>query len=157
VHALRADVLGFLFQSANAAANAPAVHFELCFAGTSGADSAAQARHLRPVSRQARQEVVELREFHLQLTFPGAGVPGENIQNDLGAIDDTAVSRAFNVALLCGGEFTIEDEQVGSCACRQLPNFIQLAAADERGGIQPLARLENPVLDRGAGALGEFL
>lgn len=86
---------------------------QLRFAGSPGADAAAQARHLFSVSGKARQRVVELREFYLQAPFAGARAAGENVEDELGAVDYLAVERLLQIALLRGGQIVIEDDGIG--------------------------------------------
>src|SRR6185312_10379206 len=61
--------------------DAPTVGFELGFARAARADARAQSRHRRPVSCQSRQQVVQLRELYLQLSFSGTRATRENIQD----------------------------------------------------------------------------
>ena len=70
----------------DAAVNLPAVGFQLGFAGTSGADAAAQLRHLHASSGQSRQHVFELRQFHLQLAFARSRVAGKDVEDQLRAV-----------------------------------------------------------------------
>ena len=97
----------------DAAGDAAAVGFQLGFAGTAGADAAAQPRHLHAVAGEARQQVVQLRQFHLQAAFAGAGARGEDIEDELGAVDDLGIEGLFQVALLGGGQVVVEDDDVG--------------------------------------------
>ena len=85
---------------ANAAGNLPLVGFELRFTGAAGADAAAELGHFNSPPRQARQHVIELGEFDLELAFLGAGVAGEDVENELGAVDDAGVDGFLDVALL---------------------------------------------------------
>ena len=76
--------------------------FRALFPGAARADAAAETRHLRAMAGQPRQQVIQLREFDLQLAFARAGAAGKNIQDELRAVDDFAIERAFEVALLVG-------------------------------------------------------
>ena len=93
----------------DAAVDSAAVGFELGFTGPAGSDAAAQAGHRRAMSGQARQQVVELREFDLQLAFPGPRAAGEDIEDQLGAVEDFTVERLFEIALL--GAATARDRK----------------------------------------------
>src|SRR5262245_9017966 len=81
------------------AGDAAAVGFELGFAGTAGADSAAEARHLDAASGEPRQAVIQLREFDLQAAFASAGTRREDVENELCAVDDLGIQRFLEVAL----------------------------------------------------------
>jgi hypothetical protein len=89
--ALRTDTLNAFGKNANSPPDAPPVHFQLLFTGTARADAAAQAREYGSVSRKPGQQVVQLGEFHLELPFPAASPAGEDIEDDLGAIDDLQI------------------------------------------------------------------
>src|SRR5258708_3084565 len=71
-------------------------------ATASSAAFSAEARHFRPMARQPRQKVIELRQLDLQLAFAAARVPRKNIQNELRAVNDAAFGDALNVSLLHG-------------------------------------------------------
>jgi hypothetical protein len=45
---------------------------------------------------------VELGEFDLELAFAGAGGAGEDVEDELGAVDDAGFDDALDVALLRG-------------------------------------------------------
>ena len=107
------DRLQPLFQMADALANAPPVDFELGFAGTAGADAAAQARQMGPLARQARQQIFELRQLDLQLAFVAARALGENIENQLAAVDDANFERRFQIALLRRRQILVDDDEIG--------------------------------------------
>ena len=51
-------------------------------------------------SGQARQRVIQLSEFDLQLPFAASRMPRENIQNQLRAINHAAFGLFLDVALL---------------------------------------------------------
>ncbi len=71
----------------NAFAHAAPVDLELGFARTPAADAARKAGHGRVLGDQPGQHVVQLRQLHLQLALPAARALGENVQNQLGAVD----------------------------------------------------------------------
>src|SRR5262249_7884609 len=60
-------------QIANARADEPAVLFELGFAGTTRADTAADTTEVAPHLPQPRQRVFELRQLDLKARFDGTG------------------------------------------------------------------------------------
>ena len=67
----------------------------LRFARPARADAAAQPRHLHAVPGQPRQQVVQLRQLHLQPAFAGARARGEDIEDELGAVDDLGIRAPF--------------------------------------------------------------
>src|ERR1051325_2316385 len=65
--ALRLDVA---LEAVDAIANTAAIHLQFCFTGTAPADAAGQARKGGILSGdQPRQEILQLSELHLNLTF----------------------------------------------------------------------------------------
>src|SRR2546430_2408580 len=83
-------------------------------------------------------------------------MPRENIENQLRAVDDPTFRRLFNVALLHRREVTIEDDQWRPVRGGFSANFIQLATADERGGIRSVTHLEDGSSDLRARAARQF-
>ena len=151
-----ADIFQLLLNMANAAIDFAAIGFQLSFTGAAGADAAAELRHLDAASGQSRQQILQLRQFHLQLAFPSAGVAGEDVEDKLGPVENARIEFTFQVALLRGRELVIEDNQVGRGGGHGAFQLFQFAAADERGGIGLLAALQDLAGDTGAGAGGQF-
>ena len=156
---------------ADAVANPAAVGFKFLFAGTAHADAscsaarstgataaalAAETRHRRSLSRQTGQHVIQLRQFHLQLAFAAPRMTGENIQNQLRAVDHPAFRGFLDVSLLHGREVAVEDDERRFVRRGFGANFIQLAAADERGGIRGIAHLKDGSGDLRARATRQF-
>ncbi len=83
-------------------------------------------------------------------------MPRKNIENKLRAIDNPAFGVFLDVALLNGREIAIENNQWGVFGIGFGENFVEFAAADERGGIGFVAQLENGAGDRSARAAGEL-
>jgi hypothetical protein len=87
-----------------------AIRLQLSLAGTARADATTELGHFYSASAQARQEILQLRQFHLQLSFSRAGMAGENIQDQLSAIDHSRTNFSLNIALLRSCEIMIEDQ-----------------------------------------------
>ena len=79
----------------DAALDAAPVGFELGLAGAACADAAAQLGHGFAAPGQPRQHVFKLRQLDLELAFASAGVTGEDVQNQLGAIEHPARQRGL--------------------------------------------------------------
>ena len=103
-HALQAPLDGL-----NALVNPPPVGFEFGFARPARSDSAAQPRHRRAVAGQAGQQIIQLRQLHLQLAFARARAPREDIQDELGPVENLDVQRFFQIALLGRRQLVVED------------------------------------------------
>jgi len=134
-----------------------AVGFELGFAGAAGADAAAELRHGATPTGEARELVFELGELDLELAFAGFGVAGEDVQDELGAVDDVAGEARLDVAELRGGEVVVEEDQRGVGAGDDGDDLVELALADEAGWIGLLAALDERRGDGRASGTGEFL
>ena len=81
-----------------------------------GADAAARAAHRLAPAPQAGQQVVELRELHLGLALPAAGVQREDVEDQGGAIDHLHAEPFLERAELPGRELLVQDHGVGAAA-----------------------------------------
>ena len=58
----------------------------------------------------------DLGQFDLQLGFVGAGAGGEDVEDQLGAVEDFASLMIFSRSRdLVGGQVVVEDDDVGLC------------------------------------------
>jgi hypothetical protein len=73
-------VIDLALQRVDARPDAPAVRFELGFAGASRADAAAEARERGARTGQPGQQVFELRQLDLPLSFPRARTAREDVE-----------------------------------------------------------------------------
>ena len=113
----------------------PRVEFELLFALALGAVRAAAAEaalaaEVRPFALQARQRVVGLRQLNLQARLVGAGMDGEDAEDDLLAVDDGESGERLPVALLGGREEVVEDDDVGAGLLGEACELLGLAFAE---------------------------
>src|SRR5271166_572358 len=95
-----AHVLQLLLHVTDAAVNLAAIGFELSLARAARADTATELRHFHAAPGEAREQVFQLRQFHLQLAFASSGVTGENVEYELGTVDNADAKLALQVALL---------------------------------------------------------
>ena len=76
--------------------HAAAVGFQLRFAfAAAHADAARLPRQVAPEPRQARQQMLKLREFDLQFAFARPGALREDVENQRRAVEDFAVEDLF--------------------------------------------------------------
>ena len=95
-------------------ADEPAVLFELRLAGAADADAAAVIpRQVGPHLLQPRQRVFQLGQLDLQPGLRRAGPGGEDVEDQLAAVEDLDAGRLFQVADLGRGEVVVEDDDVG--------------------------------------------
>jgi hypothetical protein len=145
VRLVRYARLQIVAQHLDFAPDSAPVGFEFGFTGTARADSASQTRHLFAVAGQARLQVHQLGQFHLQAAFPRAGAAREDVEDQLCPIQHSCRQGVFEVALLCGRQIVVEHHQIGAKRTRQRGQFTDLALAQQRGGIGRLARLADAV------------
>jgi len=154
-----ADGLEIELELVDSALDAAAIGFELGFAGSAGADAAAELRHGFAAAGEARQHVLELGELDLQLAFTRAGMAGEDVEDKLGAIENAARQGSFEVAQLRGREIVVEEDKVGVGGGGDAGDLFDLAGTDERGRFGLGAALQEFGSDLAAGAdqqLAEF-
>jgi hypothetical protein len=140
---------------ADALADAPPVGFQLGLARPARPDAAAQPRQRGPRADEARQQVLQLREFDLPLPFSRAGAAREDVQDQLRAIDDLAFDLGLDLAELRGRQLVVEDDHVHVALVAQLRQRAHLAAAQERARVRALAFLQHACDHGGARRLGK--
>ena len=67
---------------------AAAIDLELGFAGAAATDAAGQAAHTGVLVVEPGQVVAQLGEFDLKLAVAALRVLGENVEDELGAVED---------------------------------------------------------------------
>jgi len=159
--ALFPEAVDFLFEVGDFLADLAPVDFELGFAGALGADpdTAVLAAEVGPGAGQAGEHVFELGQFDLQFGGRSAGVEGENIEDEDGAVDDLDIEGFLEIALLGRGERVVEDDQVDAVAGEFLLELFDEPFADEIFRVGDTG-LDDLVGDRSAGGdgqLGEFV
>src|SRR6185503_1786309 len=87
-----AHLLDLALDVLDALPDAPAVRL----AGPPGADAAAQAREQHALAGQARQHVVELGQLDLEAALARAGPAGEDVEDQLRAVDGLALHRRLD-------------------------------------------------------------
>jgi hypothetical protein len=100
---------------------------------------------------QPRQQVAQLGQLDLELALVGAGPAAEDVQDDLGPVDDPHPQCLLQVAALARAQPDVEDDQVGALVLGQPTDLLDLALADVGLGIDRGPDLEDLVQDLGAG------
>ncbi|KWT64404.1 hypothetical protein APY03_7582 [Variovorax sp. WDL1] len=90
---------------------------------------------MRPAPHQVRAEVLQPRQFDLQLAFVRARALREDLEDQEGAVVHSHTELALEVALLRGAQCLVEDHLAGAVQIGQLADLLGLAAADEQGRI----------------------
>ena len=116
---------------------------------------------MHPLPGQPRAQVFELGQFDLEFAGLAAGVLGEDVQNQLAAVDHLACQVAFQVALLGGRQIVVEDDHPCVEFLPAAFDLGDLARADERGrpraGAQRLQGVAGHRQARGRAEAAEFL
>ncbi len=138
---------------------AAAVDFELGLAGSARADAAPRAssgadpRQMAPLPGQARLQIGELGDLDLEFARQAVGALGENIEDELGAVDDPEFEFVLQIACLRRRQAVVENDQGGAARVRQLAHLGHFAAADKGARVNFLEGLEDFARDFGARAL----
>ncbi len=156
LHLARAgEVLQILTKLGDPTADVLAVDLQLGLAGTARPDATAEPAHRLAPPAEPGQEVVELRELDLRLALPAPGVQGEDVQDQRRPVHDLDLQPLLEVSQLARRQLVVKDHRPGTGAVHRLVDLLQLALADERGGVRVLARLEDPRDRVRPGAVGE--
>ena len=142
--ALPPQLLEPALQERDALPREPAVRLELRLTGASRADAAAEPLEVLPHAAHARQVVLELRELDLELSLGGDGVLREDVEDQLGAVDDPRLELVLEQALLRRRELVVDDQHLGLGVPVRLLQLLELPLADVRAWIGMLAVLDEP-------------
>ena len=118
-----------------------AVFFQLLFARPAHADAVADSGQVGPHPLEPRQGILQLGQLHGQPGFVSAGVGGEDVQDQLGAVQHLAAGQFFQVAFLAGGQVIVEQHHVRPGAFGQLGQVFGFAFAQIGGRIGSLPLL----------------
>ena len=118
--ALLAELLQPAAQEGDAPAGQAPVGLELRLTRATGAyaaadvpQAAAEPFEVLPHPPHARQVVFELSELDLELALGAARMLGEDVEDQLGAIDDPCGQRIFEPALLGRAELVVDEQGLG--------------------------------------------
>ncbi len=147
--ALAAQFAQPLAEERDATARQTAVRLELRLARAARADpraeaarAAAEALEVLPHSPHPREVVLQLRELDLELSLGADGVLGEDVEDQLRAVDDPRLERVLERSLLRRAEFVVDDEHLGVRIPVRLLQLLELPLAHVGARVgQP------PVLD----------
>ena len=149
-------------QGGDAVAREPAVGLDLRLARAPGADAAhaaagAETLEVRPQAAHAGHVVLELRELDLELAVGRVGVPGEDVEDHRGAVDDRHPERLLEVALLPRGELVVDRDEVRVRRLEQRLELVDLAGAEVEVRVRLLAMLDQLAHDGDAGGAQQLL
>ena len=138
------------------------INLELGLSRTTGPDACA-GRHpaaALPGQRgapatQPRHQVVQLGEFDLGLALLGAGVLGENVQDQRGPIDDLDPQLLLQVAQLAGRQLAVTNDCVGPGGLDDLDQLGYLAGSDVGSAVGVATTLDDCIQHDRSGGLGQ--
>src|SRR5574341_268545 len=138
----------FSLQVADAISDSAAISFQLCFPRASRTDTASQSRQARAVAREAWQQVAKLCEFHLDFSFTAVGSPGEDVEDQLGAVDDFDIRKFSDRPGLGWCEVLIENQEISSLLHTPHEDILEFSTAQEIALMTGREPLEDPVANR---------
>ena len=145
-------VLELAGECLHAFAGFSAVHFEFRFAWAAPADAACEPAHGGVLIDEFGEIVFELSEFDLELAIDGFGALGEDVEDELCAIEDFMGEDLRDDALLIRGEFAVEDDEFGVVVEGVELDLLEFPRTDEAFGIGRAAALFDDAHDVDAGA-----
>jgi hypothetical protein len=92
--------LDLLLKPVDLLANDTSIGFYLRLARSPGTNATTQTLQVAPLSREAGQEILMLRQFNLKATLMRTGSLGEYIQDKCGAVDDLYIQSLLKISLL---------------------------------------------------------
>ena len=113
----------------------PAVGLELRLARAARADAPAEALEVLPHPAHPRQVVLELCELDLELALGADRVLGEDVEDQLRAVDDACLEGVLEQPLLCRLELVVDDQHVGRRRAERALQLVELAFADVRARV----------------------
>ncbi len=75
-------------------------------------DPGAESGEFDPLASETRKAVAVLGEFHLETTLVGVSVLSEDVEDQSDPVDDIALERLLEIALLSRREFVVEHDHV---------------------------------------------
>nr|ABF18943.1 GTPase [uncultured bacterium pFosLip] len=153
-------MLEALVQLPDPLANKPAIRLQLRLARAAQTDAALLSFEVSPAAHQSRGQVLELRQFHLQLALEAARPLRKYVENEPGPVQHTALQLPLEIALLARSQLGRGDHKFRAVLSDALRQLVQLALANEVTRIRsaPAAYdlIDNNATGR-ARQLGKFL
>src|SRR3546814_18766208 len=121
------------FERANPRLDQATIHFQLRVTRTAQSDAAtALTLQMRPTTDQTGRDVLQLREFDLQLAFVRTRARRENVKNQAGAPEHACLDQSFELALLTRCQRMIEDHELGARCHGGSIEVLRFAGTDEQ-------------------------
>ena len=133
----------------------PTVGFQFGFAGPPRSDSAAKAGQRSAVSGEAWEPVSVLGELYLQFSFDGTCPGGEDVQNEHGTVNDTAIQNFFQLPYLRALQFVVCNNEVDLVRFAEIVYFPCFSLADVCGDIPLFGFLNDGRFGFDSGGIGQ--
>jgi hypothetical protein len=115
----------------NLAANDSTVGFQLGFAGTAKADTAADTGQVGPHPGEPGKQVLQLRQLDLELGLVASRASGEDVENHFRPVHDPDLELTLEVGTLNRRQLFVEDYQRCIGGSYFAGNLLDLAFADQ--------------------------
>ena len=143
-----AHLLKLGFELVDLAVDVAAVGLKLRLTGTLRSDGALAARaglalKVRPHADQARQQILVLRQLHLQAALLRPRPLGEDVEDQAAAVEHLHARQLRQHAHLRGREVVVEDDHRGVLLLHHILHLGDLALADEAVRVGLFAALED--------------
>ena len=98
---------------------------------------------MRPHAAQAWQQILVLRQTHLQATFFRGGMQRENVKNERRSVNNLHIFRYrfFKIALLRRRKLIVENHDIGCIRMAHFGDFFRLARPDECARVRRIELL----------------
>jgi len=117
--------------------------------------TAALTMKVRPHPAQSRQRVLRAGELDLDLGLMRLRVVDEDLQDQLGAVDDGGLGELLEGAHLRGREVVVDEDHAGLELVGEVAHLLGLALAEVEPGVDGVASLDHQPDDLRARRLGE--
>ena len=150
------ELLQLPLQAGDAVTDTTAVGLQFGLARSAPTDAAHQPRHLHTPPGQARQQIFELGQFHLDLAVQAFGPAGKDIEDQLAAIDDLQFGHGSDGTDLGRRQFLVENQHGGAPLEGSDDNVAHLALTHQEAGVEIPRALDEAVQGFNAGGPGQF-
>ena len=110
---------------------------------------------MAPGAGETRLQIAQLRDLDLELALESARALGEDVENQLTAIDDAELELLFEITRLRGAQGVVEDGERCAALMSEFADLGGLAPADEGARVDVLQLLLDQAGHFGTGAGGE--
>ena len=133
----------------------PAVFLELFFTRATDANTPLVPGEVGPHALQPGHRILKLGQLNLEMGFMGAGVGREDVEDDLGTVDDFDIECALEISRLRWPEVVVEDDDVRLVSQDHLVQLLDLARPDVGGDVDLLPLLKHRADDLQASRPGQ--